>query len=135
MCFTCVHGGRGVSVQGWSLSRGSLFRGGLCPRDLCASPGKGSLSRRLPVWLRAGSMHPTGMHFCLNDWFKAGIFFFPKILVISYAQGEKDDSFPRSSNVNSLRVRESEHENFFHLCFLSSFWVHISFEKQITPSQ
>ena len=37
----------------------------------CLSGG-GSLSRRLPVWLRAGGKHPIGMHSCcivrINQW-------------------------------------------------------------------
>ena len=55
--------GKGVSVQGVSVwgsvqGRGYLSRGGgYCPG--------GSLSRRPPVRLRAGGMHPTGMHSCL----------------------------------------------------------------------
>ena len=86
--FVCPQGGlcpggslsRGVSVQGVSVQgvsvqgvsvQGPLSGGGLCPGEslsegsctggLC--PG-GSLSGRPPVWLRAGSTHPTGMHSC-----------------------------------------------------------------------
>ena len=59
---------RGVSVQGVSVQRGclskgvSVQRGGLCPdRGLC--PWEVSV-REIPIWLRAGSTHPTGMHSC-----------------------------------------------------------------------
>ena len=51
--------------KGWSLSRGSLSRGGLSPEagGLCqGDPPK----QRPPPWWRVGGMHPTGMLSCFD---------------------------------------------------------------------
>ena len=73
----------GVSVQGVSVQEVSA-QGGLCPGGVCLGglcPG-GSLSvwgvcereafsvRETPVRLRAGGMHPTGLHSCFFDLFR-----------------------------------------------------------------
>ena len=55
----------GVCPGGGLCPRGPLSKGGLCPERGCLSIGGGGVSvREIPIWLRAGSTHPTGMHSC-----------------------------------------------------------------------
>ena len=69
MFYTCVSfcsqevSVQGVSVQGASV-QGSLSRGGLCPGVVSV---QGVVYQGDPsVRWRAGSKHPTGMHFCIT---------------------------------------------------------------------
>ena len=82
----CLCPGRGLSVPGWSLSRGGVsvqcesclcpggsrsWEGGLCPGG---SLSGGYRTRRFsvmetpPVRQWAGGKHPTGMHSCFAKW-------------------------------------------------------------------
>ena len=78
---------RGVSVQGRSLSRGVSVHGRSLSREVSVEEGfclavparggrevvpvqgvqvQGISVREIPVWLRVGGTHPTGMLSCYN---------------------------------------------------------------------